>query len=248
MKKLIKVPVRFIWVLVSLMILQACYPGGSIPISDLDTTSTIYNTGDLETPPTSAAIVWEVVQTKVDDGDDLEYDGGADDEILNTTLEELVRMYGVDSVVIISEAAIPDPTPTVQGVKVFYPGSPDPEPDPQTLYAPSVILRNKHVTIVYPGYPWWGGGWWGGWYPGYPCYYCGYPSYGTVTYEVGTVLLEMYDLSKLPSGGPVAGNPIMTWIGIMRGLIGSNSATNRTRVVTGIRQAFEQSPYLDPNK
>ena len=246
MKKLIRVPVRVLWVLFAIIILQACYPGGSIPIADLDTTSTVYNTDDLATAPTSAAIVWEVVQIKSDDGDDLDYDGGADDEILNTTLDELVNLYTQDNVVIISETANPpdyDPA-TYPNVRIVV-RNVDPVPNVESVYAPSVVLRNKTVVYYYPGYPGWGG-WWGGWYPGYPggCYYCGYPSYGSSTYQVGTVLLDMYDARKIPPGGPIPEDIDASWIGIMRGVVGSNPASNSTRVTSGIQQAFKQSPYL----
>lgn len=247
MKKLIKVPARFLWVFAAIVILQACYPGGSIPISDLDTTTTLYDTDDLATAPTSAAIVWEVVQDTSRTDDNIDYDGEIDDEILNTTLDELVKLYGVANVYIISETATPVPAPGNTNVTVVVP-TVDPLPNVESLYAPKIVLANKSITIIYPGYPWWGGGWWGGWYPGYPggCYYCGYPSYGSVNYQVGTVALEMYDLRKL-TGGTIPEDFDMSWIGIMRGLIGSNSSSNSTRVISGIQQAFLQSGYLDPN-
>ena len=169
-------------------------------------------------------------------------DGEADDEILNTTLEELVKLYGEGNVVIISRTATPVPAPSNSNVIVVVPT--DPVPSVQNVYAPSVVLRNKTVVYYYPGYPWWGG-WWG-WYPGYPggCYYCGYPSYGSTTYQVGTVLLEMYDARQIPPGGPVTPDLDVSWIGIMRGIIGSNPSSNSTRVISGIQQAFKQSPYL----
>ena len=246
MKKLIKEPVRFLWVFASVIILQACYPGGSIPLTDLDTTTTAYNTDDLATAPTSAAIVWEVVQIKDDDEDDLPYDGEQDETILNTTLDELVKLYGASNVVIISETAIPFPTPSNSDVKIIVPNV-DPIPSVETLYEPSVVLRKQTVIYTYPGYGWWGG-WWGGW-PGYGgCYYCGYPSYGTATYNVGTVVLEMYDLRKLVPGEPVPGDFDMSWIAALKGLLSTNPSSATSRIVSGIQTAFAQSSYLDPNK
>ena len=245
MKKLFKIPVRFLWVFASIVILQACYPGGSIPLSDLDSNTTLYNTDDLATAPTSAALFWEVLQITDEDGnDDLDYNGEVDDEILNTTLMELVKLFPNDTVYIISETAVLSPPLTITGekVKIVVP-TVDPIPDVESLYAPSIILRNKTVIYTYPGYGW-GGGWWGGWWG---CYYCGYPSVGYSSYEVGTVLLDMYDLRNIPAGGPVPGDFDQSWIGIMRGLVASNPSTNSSRVISGIQQVFKQSPYLSPN-
>ena len=248
MKKQYKMPVRFFWVLVGLIILQACHPyPDSVPITDLDTTTTIYNSDDLATAPTSAAIVWEVLHIESGDDSDLPYDGGADDEILNSTLDELVILYGQDSVVIISETATPplyNPA-TYPGVRIIVPNV-DPVPYIEAVYAPSVLLREKTVVIAYPGYGWWGG-WYGGYWPGYGgCYYCGYPSYGYVTYEVGTVLLEMSDLRQISPTGIIPDDYDYSWVAIMRGLLGSTVGTQE-RVVSGIHKAFEQSKiYLQP--
>jgi hypothetical protein len=142
MNKLIKFPVWIVSVFGAIIILQACYPVDIIPIADLDTTTTSYNTDDLATAPKSAAIVWEVVHVELGDGEYLDYNGEVDDEILNTTLEELVVLYGEDNVKIIwnDSTTAPSPTPSVANIEVFVPDSSDPEPSVETLYAPSVIL------------------------------------------------------------------------------------------------------------
>lgn len=228
------------------IILNACYPGDSIPIDDLDTASTFYKPENFSTPPASAAIIWDVVQVKNDDANDLPYNGEIDDEILNTALDNLVALYGVSNVYIISESATPNPTPSNGSVTVLVPDT-DTEPDVDVVVSPSIILRRETVGYVYPGYPWWGGGWWGGgwWGPGYPCYYCGYPP--TVSfqqYDVGSVVLDMLDLRELVGGALDPDDLPIIWVSIDRGLVSSNSSFNGDRTVGLINQSFEQSPYL----
>ena len=244
MKQNLKIKLKSIWLLALFVVLQACYPGGSIPIADLDTTSTFYNTDDLATAPTSAALIWQVVHLELGDDDDLAYNGEIDSEILNTTLDELVTLYGEGNVVIICETATLSPPATNTNIVVIDPNV-DPEPSVEALYAPSILLRNKAIGIVYPPYGW-GGGWWGGYYPGYPggCYYCGYPpQVGYVQYEVGSVILDMFDIRQITPGGiPNDFDP--SWLGVMRGLVSSTGSFNKERTVAGIQQAFRQSPYL----
>ena len=262
MRNLLRKPANFLWLLTMIIVMQACYPydNDGIPVTDLDTTSTFYNTDHLATAPTSAAIAWEVVHIKFDDGEDLKYDGKADDEILNTTLDELVKLYGEDSVILISETLDPphyDPT-TYPGIRIVVPDPVDSiAPYVESVYLPSVVLREKEVTYYYPGYGWWGG-WWGWYgysgtgasssyyYPGYPggCYWCyGGGYYGTVTYEVGTVLVDMVDLRQILFDGLAPEDVEHSWVAVMRGLLGY-STSSEERVVSGIQQAFKQSPYL----
>ncbi len=246
MKTILNKPTKLLWVVVSIVVFQACYPGDSIPISDLDTVTTVYNSDDFANgAPTSAGIIWQVAQDTSRTDNNLDYNGEVDDEILNTTLEELIKIYGVDSVYIIwgDPDNNPDPMPGNPNVKILVDG--DPVPYIGALYTASVILNEKTVGIVYPGYPWYGGGWWGGWYPGYPCYYCYYPpTVGYQKYEVGTIVLDMYDLAKILGQNPVPDNPDPSWVGAMRGLLSSNPESNAARTVSGIQQAFAQSPYL----
>jgi hypothetical protein len=239
MKMLIKPTVRTLWALTAILLLQACYPNsGSVPLTDLDTTSTFYNTDDLATPPTSAAIVWQVTRFAVGDGDDLEYNGQFDADILNTSLQELIILYGESNVVIISETATPVPAPINTDVTVIVPTI-DPLPNVEALFAPGVLLRNRNVTTVHPGMPWWGGGW--------GCWWCFPPVVSTRTFEVGSILVEMFDMRKVPPGGPIPNNFTASWLAVLRGLIANNPGTNNARVVGGLQQAFSQSqsPYLN---
>ncbi len=246
MKQIKKIVLLF----VAAIALQACYPGDSIPISDLDTVSTFYEPADFETPHATAAIMWDVVQIKNDSAEDLPYDGQVDDEILNTTLENMVSLYGATNVVIIGEknnnGNLKGPTPSNSEVDVLlFEEDADDNPDlPNVdgLYAPSIMLREQTITYVYPGYPWYGGGW-GCWYCS-PCYYCGYPTVGYTTYEVGSVIIEMINIREIEGGQIDPNDSPISWIAVSRGLIGSDKKFNAQRTEDGINQAFAQSLYL----
>ena len=94
-------------------------------------------------------------------------------------------------------------------------------------------------TVWYPGY--WGGGCWY-----YPCYGGWYPWYGggggySYSYETGSVAVDMYSLID---ESPVAESYFVPWHIYLRGILSSNVITNKSRVQTNIKRAFDQSPYL----
>jgi hypothetical protein len=215
----------------------SCYTNDTIPIEDLDTVSTIYKAEDFNPAPSTTFIVWDVVQIENDDEDDIPYDGEADAEILNTTLDKLVSIYGIENVTIISETENPTPTPSNPNVQIISPEDPEPS-DPQSIYLPSIILREKTVGTIYPGYPWYPG-WWG------PCFYCWYPPVIDFNqYDVGTVVLDFIDLRNIDEvNNP--GDLSPSWIAEVRGLLSTNATINSQRIISGINQAFNQSPYLN---
>lgn len=221
-----KATLNFVMLFIITTILISCYPNDSIKLKDLDTTTTIYEPNDFETSPKSAVIYWNVAQIKGDDGDDLPYHGEIDSEILNTSLDNLVDLYGVENVYIYSNTASPSPTPSNSAVKIITPS--DSRPSVDVGIIPSIILRrNTQVGIIYPPcIP----GWW--------YWYCYPPVVNISTYDVGTVLLSMVDLRK-------NNNDESSWIAIMRGLLSSDNSYNGDRTVSGIEKAFEQSPYLN---
>lgn len=202
--------------------LNSCYPDNDISIADLDTTITLYEPSDFITAPTSVIISWSVGQIKGGDGDDLPYYGNIDDEILNTTLENLVTLYGVNNVYIYSETVTPVPAPSDLGVAVITPI--DVLPPVDVSIVPSIILRNNtSASVTYPPC-----------FPGYWGWYCPPPIIDIDTYSVGTVILNMVKV----------GETNVSWTGIMRGLLSSNETSNSNRAVNTINQAFSQSPYL----
>lgn len=93
------------------------------------------------------------------------------------------------------------------------------------------------TTVFYSyWYDWWYGGYyggWGGWY--YP------PYYSVSSYTTGSLIITMADpniesaIEKTPT----------IWISAMNGVLTGGGDINR--VISGIDQAFVQSPYLKTN-
>jgi len=88
----------------------------------------------------------------------------------------------------------------------------------------------------YGGY--WGGYW--GWYGGYyPPYYGGYPVYGTTSWDVGALAVDMVD-RKVSIGGNTGG---IVWGASLSGLVGGG--VSNSYLAGKINQMFIQSPYLE---
>lgn len=207
----------------------SCYPGDDVSTSDLDTSTTLYHKEDFNPAPASAIFYWSVTQLKGDDDDNIEYNGEIDDEILNTTLDNLVELYGVDNVYIFSTTPNPQPAPDNPNVRVITPN--DVTPDTDAAFIPGIILRkNTSAGIIYPPYYPYPPGWcWYCWYP-YP------PVVGVYEYNTGNVVIGMMDLRKSNPEEP-------SWLAIVKGLLTSSFDGQRT--VKGINKAFDQSPYLN---
>ena len=218
-----KTMLKFVAVFILATLLVSCYPGDDVSVKDLDTTSTFYKKSDFTTPPKSAMIYWNVTQLKGEDGDDIDYSGEIDAEVLNTTLDNLVKLYGVDHVYIFTTKDVVLPVPNNSNVRIVKRGDQIPSVDAAII--PSIVLREKtSVGIIYPPcLP----GWW--------YWYCFPPVIGASSYGVGTVILTM-DATINSGSDP-------SWTALMRGLLSSSSSSSRT--VSRINQAFEQSPYLN---
>jgi len=80
----------------------------------------------------------------------------------------------------------------------------------------------------YPGYP-------GGWY---------YPPYvGVGSFTKGSVLWTLVDYRGYDPGDPDGVLPTL-WYGALDGALANSASTNESRIRTGIRQGFTQSPYI----
>lgn len=115
--------------------------------------------------------------------------------------------------------------------------------DSSSITDQTVIVIINATSSTYSGYTYYPG--WG--YPGW-----GYPGYGyypgwavPYQYTTGSVIIDMYDGSKVDSDLSTA--PLI-WLGGINGLTSSSSATSiNSRIASQITQAFNQSPYLKIN-
>jgi hypothetical protein len=119
---------------------------------------------------------------------------------------------------------------------------PDPDNNPPDVIVLLAITANDNFD-AYVSYPWWD--YWG-WYPYWGCcgpgYGIGYPGYGTVDivqYRTGTVLIDMIDLARVDDQAQQINS---VWIAALNGL--AEGAGLGARIMDGIDQAFDQSPYL----
>ncbi len=95
--------------------------------------------------------------------------------------------------------------------------------------------NNNPWWYDYPGYwdyAYWGG-WWGGWYYPYPI---------TFSYNTGSYIAELINLQ---TGEKQPGKKLnVVWSSDISGWPNAKGNLNLTKTLTGINQAFTQSPYL----
>lgn len=118
------------------------------------------------------------------------------------------------------------------------------EVDPTTtfadVYVAAGVTTNSNTLVgwVDGWYDWWGG--WGYWPPYYgPGWGWGYPGYWySYSYDTGTLAMVMVQGG---ASAPSTESPVL-WVGTLNGILSGSSDLGR--VLAGIDQAFDQSPYL----
>jgi len=111
---------------------------------------------------------------------------------------------------------------------------------------PDILLDAIAVRQVNTGVIWPPGWWWG--FPGGPviCDFWGcWPVWNpmpptTFQYSIGDFIVEFFDVKH----APITGKLQYVWLAQLSGVLSSTDATNVNRTVTGIQEAFAQSPYI----
>jgi Domain of unknown function (DUF4136) len=105
--------------------------------------------------------------------------------------------------------------------------------DPDVLVSPAAMST---TTVYYSyWYDWWYGGYYGGWGWYYP------PYYSVSSYTTGSMIITIAD----PNVESAINKTPTVWISAANGLLTGYDDVNRA--ITGINQAFAQSPYLKTN-
>lgn len=198
------------------MMLSSCYKEsvGDLFVNDLDIVVTAYDKTFDFNPGVQSFVMPDEVLALTNDGV-ADNNGNFDEEILARIRANLVG-YGYE-----------DKTDSTNN---------------EADLAVIVMVIEVDNYVIGPGYPWWG--WWGSYYSWYPGWGGGgwYYPYPTVvgSYRTGTLLVDIGNPSELNAEDEI---PIV-WNGALNGLLEGSNAGIQSRIISGIDQMFEQSPYL----
>jgi hypothetical protein len=104
---------------------------------------------------------------------------------------------------------------------------------------PDVLLTPAGMSTTTYYYSYWYDWWYGGWYGGWGWYYPPYVSVSSLT--TGSLLMTIED----PNIDSAINASEAVWFSGINGILSGSYDINR--VLTGIDQAFKQSPYLKTN-
>ncbi len=206
----------------ALLLLVSCYPDNPTSVTDLDIVITTHD----DTVSFSSFRTYAVLDSVVH----IDLEDNANDSLLSRDNDALILARvraGIEGMGYVEEMDPLNNTPDV-------------------LLLVGALAVTKDAYFTYSWWPWFG---WG-YSPGYPC--CG-PGYGwgfpwapvrTVRYAVGTLLITMMDPSRPDNGVDTA--PVL-WVAAINGLLEDSTSGIVTRITNLIGQAFDQSPYLNPN-
>lgn len=114
---------------------------------------------------------------------------------------------------------------------------------PDTLLPDVAIMlgaTQNNAYILYQTWPYYPGYW-----PGYG--WGGYPSTGAVVYKEGSIIWIMADLRDFEVGDEGAEPPVL-WAAGINGALEGEGTNTEDGIITGIRQGFTQSPYIQASE
>ena len=214
-------------------LLEGCYPNDSISTSETDIVLTGYydsvNFNSLKT-----YYMPDTIFTVREDTTDKDPIPNQDDYL--QAIANNFAAYGYTRISEVDTANPPDVMVSVAGL----------------------LITNISVGWWYPYYPGWGWYWKSStaerstdyWYPYYPGYYPpgwgwgGVPYYSS--YTTGTLLMEMSNPDDIRVIDHDTVVPLY-WAGALNGVMSSSASGDKSRVLNGIDQAFDQSTYLKTN-
>jgi hypothetical protein len=202
----------------ALLGLASCYPGDLTNIQQVDLVVTAHDDTVTFTSFATYALVDSVVHIDLVDN--------ANDSLLTREHDAVILSEvraGIEAMGYVEEM---DPGNTTPDVIVLV----------------GALAVEKDAYFSYGWWPYWG---YYPYWPGYgPGYGWGYPATGKVSYGVGTLVTILLDPNRADIGDMEA--PVL-WVAAVNGLLGSSSTATAARITTGIRQSFDQSPYLSAN-
>jgi hypothetical protein len=215
---------------------SSCYPIDDLKVEDLDVAATIYDKTYYD-GPTGSVNKFESLQTFV----------------VVDTIMHLVESGVTDDISHQYDAFILEQV-RLNMLKLGFVEELHPDLNPVDVAITVSAMTSTHE--VYTWYPYWGWYWgYGGYYPytgtktekivSAPNYYYPWFPYNTYySYQSGSILMEMVDVSRVNPG--VEAIPVI-WAGIVNGVLESSQSGLKNRLSVGIDQCFNQSPFLLKN-
>jgi hypothetical protein len=206
------------------VVMSSCYPNSPENTEEFDVVATFFNQdANFKEFSTFASRTDSIVQIQIKGRENVQLDHDNDDVILAHINDKLAsRGYTREA----------DPTAN--------------KPD-------MVVLVSSAATTQYDPYesdPWYS--YWGSWFAdslgtnvdvSWGLDYQWYTGSVVYSYDVGSLMIMILDWRNVNGSGDE--NPPVLWLGSLNGLLsGSNVSTVNNRILPGIDQMFEQSPYL----
>ncbi len=115
-----------------------------------------------------------------------------------------------------------------------------------TDYMVKVFVAKDMTTVIYYSDPYWYYGWydwwwWGSYYPYYPYY----PYVTGYSYETGTTIINMADVTVQPGASSSTNGYPIRWNAVIGGMLGTGM--DMSYELEAVDQVFTQSPYLKPS-